>query len=161
MLGSGTLLERQAVVRHEITRPGQRRRLTEIGRKWGEVFSVDRAVVIEVPVIPHHSALIEVVRERCEIFAVDCSVKIGITQQGEHNFDLAGRQAGDHTISAIGVTDAITKSADRVGRCNGAAGNGRTGQVIETVLNPCGDGRDWIVSRGVVDNDAIVPDIER
>ena len=96
---------------------------------------------------------------------VDRSVKVGVADQGEHDFNLAGRQAGDHAISAVGVADAITETARQVVRPHIAADDGRLGSdgfaIGEAVGNPLFDGCDRVVSGGVVDDDAIVADVER
>ena len=87
-------------------------------RERREVFGVDCSIVVEIPVIPHHAALAQVVRERREVFGVDGSVQVGVTQQGVRDFDLAGRQSGDLAIFSVGVTDAITETAGGVVRCD-------------------------------------------
>ena len=99
-------------------------------------------------------------RKRREVFAVDGSIKVGVAQQSEHDFDLARGQAGDDPIGAVGVTDAVTKTAGGVVGCCVAADDRGPGKVIEAVLDPLFNGCDWIGSASVIDDDAVVAEVE-
>ena len=55
-------------------------------------------------------ALIEVRRQVGEVGGVDQAIEIGVAEQGIHHFDLAGRQAGDHAVGPVGISDAIEKA---------------------------------------------------
>ena len=101
-------------------RGGQHGGLVEIVRERREVFAVHRSIVIEVAIIPT-AVLANIGREWREVFAVHLSVEVGIAQQREHDFDLARWQARDHAVGAVGVTDAITETAGDVVGCYVAA----------------------------------------
>src|SRR5208337_3989103 len=81
--------------------------LVEVRRQVGEVGGVDQAVVVEVALVPAGDALVEVRRQDGEVRAVDQAVKIRVAQQSVLHFDLAGDQAGDDAVFAVGIAEAV------------------------------------------------------
>ena len=84
--------------------------LVEVRRQVGEVGGVDQAVVVEIALVPAGNRLVEVRRQDGEVGGVDQAVKIGVTQQRVLHFDLAGRQAGDLAVLAVGIADAVQQA---------------------------------------------------
>ena len=81
--------------------------LVEVRRQVGEVGGVDQAVVVEVALVPTGDGLVEVRRQDGEVGGVDQAVQIGVAEQRVLHFDLAGGQAGDLAVLAVGVADAV------------------------------------------------------
>ncbi len=89
--------------------------LPKILRQRAEIRTIDRRGEEEIALVPVGEPFAEVGGKDGEVGAVHHAVEIGVAQQRVFHFDLAGGEARDDAIRAVGVAESVVSAGDQKG----------------------------------------------